>query len=451
MTIIGLQAGVADDIQLYADEELKRRYLPGFATGELMGAMDLTEPQAGSDLGGDPHARQRGEREDPARRREDLHHERRQRRCTSCSRATPTPSRASKGTTNGLSLYLCPRVLPDGRTNGVEVVRLEQKLGIHGSPTAAIAVRARRGLPRRNEGPGLPRHAHADEQRAPRRRGAGHRHRGGRARRGDRATRASASSSACRSRDQPLMKNVLARMMHGARGQPRAALPHVRADRPQPLDPSAASRASELERSRAREVGGHLRAQRRTHPAAHAAREVSRDRELRRRSRATPIQVHGGHGFMAESAAGQAPRDAIITTIYEGTSRDPGLVRAQGDRQGRARRRVRRGDARARRAHCAAATRRTRSACGQGIERRCSTPRARCSRMSATRCSPRSRSPRVVISVIVAAELLRQAKLGPAPLRRRRLLDRAPYGRRRGAHRRGSRAATSTCSSAARG
>src|SRR5439155_285934 len=52
MTIVGLQAGVALDVQKYGTEELKRRYLPRFASGELQGCMDLTEPQAGSDLGG---------------------------------------------------------------------------------------------------------------------------------------------------------------------------------------------------------------------------------------------------------------------------------------------------------------------------------------------------------------------------------------------------------------
>jgi hypothetical protein len=32
------------------------------------------------------------------------------------------------------------------------------------------------------------------------------------------------------------------------------------------------------------------------------------------------IQVHGGNGFMAESSVGKLHNDAIITTIYEGTS-----------------------------------------------------------------------------------------------------------------------------------
>src|SRR5881628_1091428 len=52
MTIVGLQAGVAQDIQKYGSEELKKHYLPRFTSGELQGCMDLTEPQAGSDLGG---------------------------------------------------------------------------------------------------------------------------------------------------------------------------------------------------------------------------------------------------------------------------------------------------------------------------------------------------------------------------------------------------------------
>jgi len=52
MTIIGLQAGVAQDIERYGSEELRQRYLPRFVAGELQGCMDLTEPQAGSDLGG---------------------------------------------------------------------------------------------------------------------------------------------------------------------------------------------------------------------------------------------------------------------------------------------------------------------------------------------------------------------------------------------------------------
>ena len=43
MTIIGLQAGVALDIEKYGSDEIKARYLPDFASGAHQGSMDLTE------------------------------------------------------------------------------------------------------------------------------------------------------------------------------------------------------------------------------------------------------------------------------------------------------------------------------------------------------------------------------------------------------------------------
>jgi alkylation response protein AidB-like acyl-CoA dehydrogenase len=52
MMVVGLQTGAADDIQRFGSEEVKRSWLPRFASGEVQGCMDLTEPQAGSDLGG---------------------------------------------------------------------------------------------------------------------------------------------------------------------------------------------------------------------------------------------------------------------------------------------------------------------------------------------------------------------------------------------------------------
>ena len=63
MTIVGLQSGVAEDIQKYGSEEIRVEYLPRFARGRIQGAMDLTEPEAGSDLGGITiRATQEGER-----------------------------------------------------------------------------------------------------------------------------------------------------------------------------------------------------------------------------------------------------------------------------------------------------------------------------------------------------------------------------------------------------
>lgn len=138
MTVVGLQTGVAGDIEKYGDDALKEQWLPRFASGEVQGAMDLTEPKAGSDLGG------------------------------ITTRSTEQPGGSvlvdgvkifitnggaevhlvlardashfdeSKGTTNGLSLVLVPRHLEDGSRNGIRVARLEKKLGIHGSPTCEV-------------------------------------------------------------------------------------------------------------------------------------------------------------------------------------------------------------------------------------------------------------------------------------------------------------------------
>jgi len=50
MSIFGLQE-ISATVAEYGDEEMKARVLPRFASGEVTGAMVLTEPDAGSDLG----------------------------------------------------------------------------------------------------------------------------------------------------------------------------------------------------------------------------------------------------------------------------------------------------------------------------------------------------------------------------------------------------------------
>ena len=50
MTIFGLQE-IASSISEFGSDEMKARVLPRFARGEVAGAMVLTEPDAGSDLG----------------------------------------------------------------------------------------------------------------------------------------------------------------------------------------------------------------------------------------------------------------------------------------------------------------------------------------------------------------------------------------------------------------
>ena len=195
MTVMGLQAGVAEDIQKYAPEALAQLYLPRFVAGELQGAMDLTEPQAGSDLGAiltratEENGRcfLDGEKIFITNGGAGVH--------LVLAREADTFEQ-TKGTTKGLSLFICTRVLPDGKPNTLTVERLEHKLGLHGSPTAAIrferAEAWRIGVRRRLQGDARP-----DEQRAARRAAQGSASR----RPPSRAVRyaGSASSSACRS------------------------------------------------------------------------------------------------------------------------------------------------------------------------------------------------------------------------------------------------------------
>jgi hypothetical protein len=316
MTIVGLQAGVADDIQSYASPELKQRYLPGFASGELMGAMDLTEPQAGSDLGAirtrateaDGEIRLDGEKIFITNGGCAVH--------LVLARDADTYE-ASLGTTNGLSLYLCPRTLPDGTRNAVETARLEEKLGIHGSPTAAVIFRAARAYRVGRKGQGFRAMLTLMNN----------------ARLGVAAQGVGIAEAAldCAVRyarerrqfgapiaEQPLMKNLLARMVTALEGS-RALLYRACAlvDRNRSIE-ALLSRGSLAESERteweAIRERNEIRIRLLTPLAKYLATETCDD--ITR----SAIQVHGGLGFMAESVAGKLHADAIITTIYEGTS-----------------------------------------------------------------------------------------------------------------------------------
>ncbi|MFP6731445.1 MAG: acyl-CoA dehydrogenase [Alphaproteobacteria bacterium] len=128
----------------HGSDEQQRLYLPKLVSGHWTGTMDLTEPQAGSDVGalktkavrqGD-HYRIKGEKifitygdHDLA---ENIIH-------MVLARTPDAPPGV-----RGISLFLVPKFLvnPDGslgERNDLRCVSLEQKLGIKGSPTAVMA------------------------------------------------------------------------------------------------------------------------------------------------------------------------------------------------------------------------------------------------------------------------------------------------------------------------
>jgi alkylation response protein AidB-like acyl-CoA dehydrogenase len=128
MTVFGLLE-IALAINEYADEEIKARLLPKFARGEVTGAMVLTEPDAGSDLGvvqtratydeAAGHWRLNGVKRFITNGNADVQ---------------LVLARTEEGSTDarGLSLFVLER------DDSMRIRRIENKLGIHASPTCEI-------------------------------------------------------------------------------------------------------------------------------------------------------------------------------------------------------------------------------------------------------------------------------------------------------------------------
>ncbi len=139
-----LTEGAARAIEAHGSEALRKAYLPKMTAGEWTGTMNLTEPQAGTDLAalrtqavpeGD-HYRVSGQKifitwGDHDMTENVVH--------LVLARLPDAPPGV-----RGISLFLVPKYLlkadgSPGERNGVRPVSVEHKLGIHGSPTCVMA------------------------------------------------------------------------------------------------------------------------------------------------------------------------------------------------------------------------------------------------------------------------------------------------------------------------
>ena len=139
-----LNQGAIELLSVHGDTRIKERFLPKLVSGAWAGTMNLTEPQAGSDVGaikskavkdGD-HYRLTGQKifisyGDHDLTENILH--------LVLARLPDAPEG-----TRGLSLFLVPKFLVDaagklGARNDVRVVSIEHKLGQHSSPTCVMA------------------------------------------------------------------------------------------------------------------------------------------------------------------------------------------------------------------------------------------------------------------------------------------------------------------------
>ncbi len=133
-----LNQGAVEAIEAHASEDLKHTYLPKMISGEWTGTMNLTEPQAGSDLAAVTTKAKRdsngfrifgqkifityGEHDFT----DNIIH-------LVLARIEGAPEGVK-----GISLFIVPKFLQDGSRNDVLCTGIEHKLGIHASPTCTM-------------------------------------------------------------------------------------------------------------------------------------------------------------------------------------------------------------------------------------------------------------------------------------------------------------------------
>ena len=126
--LFGLQ-DIADTINKFSSEDQKARYLPRFCTGEADGAMSLTEPEAGSDL----QAVQLKATFDKDKNKWYLNGMKRF-ITNGCAKIHLVLARSEENSKDGrgLSMFVCE--------SGPNLIirRIEDKMGIHGSPTCEL-------------------------------------------------------------------------------------------------------------------------------------------------------------------------------------------------------------------------------------------------------------------------------------------------------------------------
>ena len=310
-----LTMGAIEALIRHGSDELRSRYLDKLVSGEWTATMNLTEPQAGSDLAA---IRSRAERAGDGTYRitgqkifitygehdltDNIVH-------LVLARLPDAPAG-----TRGISLFLVPKFLPDGTRNDVRChshrAQARHPCLAHLHHDLRRRRRRRRLAGRRGESrPRL--HVHDDEQRPPRGRPAG---------RGDRRARLSAGARLCQRAPAGTRHRRCGRHEPHRRASGRAA---------EPAHHEGAHRRGA--RDLLHDGGGHRpRASRSGSPRAGKKRNE-------RASLLTPVakafstdigvevaslgvQVHGGMGYVEETGAAQHLRDARIAPIYEGTN-----------------------------------------------------------------------------------------------------------------------------------
>ena len=305
-----LSQGQIEALEHHATDVLKDLYLPKLISGEWNATMNLTEPQAGSDVGalrskaepnGDGSYAVSGQKiyiswGDCDFTDNTIH--------LVLARLPDAP----KGT-RGISLFLVPKHLPDangnaGARNGVRVVSLEHKMGLHGSPTAVMEFTNATGWMVGNEGGGLKAmFTMMNNARL------------GCAAQGVGVAEAATQAAVAYAKDR--IQGAPLRQISGAiadHADVRRMLMSMRAD-------TFAARAMALDCAVAIDMANATDDPKwtaRVGVLTPLAKSFCTDTGVAVASEA--IQVHGGMGFIEETGVAQYLRDVRVATIYEGTN-----------------------------------------------------------------------------------------------------------------------------------
>ncbi len=300
-----LNQGAVEAISSHGSEEQKSYYLPKLISGQWTGTMNLTEPQAGSDLGllrskaekqAGGHYKISGQKifitygdHDMA---ENIIH-------LVLARTPDAPEDVK-----GISLFIVPKFMEDGSKNAVDPIGLEHKLGIHASPTCTMEFDGATGYLIGEENMGL-KYMFTMMNNA--------------------RLSVGLQGVAIAERAYQAAKAYAADRVQGKSfdtGE-RTSIDHHPDVRRMLLDMSAKISAGRLITYRAaieldKAFGGDEEARARVDFLTPIVKGWCTDMAVDVAS--TGVQIHGGMGFVEETGAAQYYRDARILPIYEGTN-----------------------------------------------------------------------------------------------------------------------------------
>src|SRR6202790_2092903 len=289
-----LTLSAIEALEAHGSSELKKIYLEKLISGEWPGTMQLTEPQAGSDVGA---LRTRAERAPDGSYRikgtkifitygdhdmtDNIVH-------FVLARLPDAPAG-----TKGISLFLIPKFLVNadgslGERNDIHASGVEHKLGMHASPTCTMTSQARLGVGL--EGVGIADRAYQQALAFAQERRQGR-----------------AVGKAGNGSDPIIVPPAVKQMLMQMRTLTAAARAICYATAVA-LDVSVRATAPKV-RSEAAARGALL---------TPIAKAFSTD--IGNEVASLGVQIHGGMGFIEETGAAQHLRDARITPIYEGTN-----------------------------------------------------------------------------------------------------------------------------------